>query len=74
MIASPYFFVFISSMTVSRMKLDGRGSEGELVSDSSDFDDDKFAVFMFFLFYMVWMSRGWFGEGNAGRFRVGAIV
>jgi hypothetical protein len=48
MTASPYFFVFRSSITVSRMKLEGRGSAGELMAGSIV---DEFAVLILLLFY-----------------------
>src|SRR5208282_3626917 len=64
MTASPYFFVFTSSMTVSRMKFEGRGSEGECAAASLDLDEDKFVVLI--LLYSIWVS----GFAAAGRFPV----
>jgi len=42
----------ISSMTVSRMKFEGRGSEGELAAVSLDLDADKFVEPI--TFYFIW--------------------
>src|SRR5208282_3837490 len=52
MTASPYFFVFRSSITMSRMKFEGRGSEGEFAAASLDLDEDKFVVPILLVFYM----------------------
>jgi hypothetical protein len=52
MTASPNFFVFRSSMTVSRMKFEGRGSEGEFMAASIDLGEDKFVVLILLVFYM----------------------
>src|ERR1035438_8754778 len=52
MTASPYFFVFRSSMTMSRMKFEGRDSAGEFVAASIDLDEDKFVVLILLVFYM----------------------
>src|SRR5271155_2166847 len=49
MTASPYFFVLRSSMTMSRMKFEGRGSDGELMAASIV---DEFATLILFVFYM----------------------
>src|ERR1035441_8618807 len=52
MTASPYFFVFRSSMTMSRMKFEGRDSAGEFAAASIDLDEDKFVVLILLVFYM----------------------
>src|ERR1700704_5605140 len=52
MTASPNFFDFKSSMTISRMKFEGRDSEGEFASTSLDLDTDEFATLMLLIFYM----------------------
>src|ERR1017187_6342841 len=49
MTASPYFFVFRSSITASRMKFEGRGSADELIAASIV---DEFALRILFVFYM----------------------
>jgi hypothetical protein len=69
MTASPYFFVFRSSMTVSRIKFEGRDSEGAFVPASLGLDEYEFAALMLFLFYMEEWVRGgcWpsLGDSNA---------
>jgi hypothetical protein len=63
MTASPYFFVFRSSITMSRMKFEGRGSEGEVAPASLDLDEDEFVALMILVFYMEeWIRRCWTGE------------
>ena len=52
MTASPYFFVFRSSMTLSRMKFEGRDSEGEAAPASLGLDEDEFVALMILVFYM----------------------
>jgi hypothetical protein len=49
MTASPNFFVFKSSITMSRMKFEGRGSGDEFGPASSG---DEFAALMLLIFYM----------------------
>src|ERR1700687_473527 len=39
-------------MTISRMKFEGRDSEGEFASASFDLDTDEFATLMLLVFYM----------------------
>jgi hypothetical protein len=58
MTASPYFFVFRSSITMSRMKFEARGSEGEAAAASLDLDEDELVALMILVFYMEeWIRR-----------------
>jgi hypothetical protein len=52
MTASPYFFVLMSSITMSRMKFEGRDSKGEFPADSSDLDEVELVVLILLTFYM----------------------
>src|SRR5260370_36618207 len=59
MTASPYFFVFRSSITVSRMKFEGRGSEGEFAPASLGLDKDEFATLI--LLSILYANSGFAG-------------
>src|ERR1039458_8742686 len=66
MTASPYFFVFRSSMTMSRMKFEGRDSAGEFAAASIDLDEDKFVVLILLVFYMGKVDSRRLGASRGG--------
>src|ERR1700681_4341054 len=63
MTASPNFFVFKSSITMSRMKFEVRDSEGKFASGSFNLDTGEFATLM-----LLSILYGKSGFAGAGRF------